>query len=390
MGNLASRRILVDFNGHAGSPPVQPLIEELRRLKVGELITLRHPLSRAHGRAHEMNVYRDGLLTDSRSWQSPIPPPASFLLDGLYPVRLPRVDVWVGMNPLSAYRGLLRKRFGRAGRVVYWAIDYSPRRFASSPAETLYRHFEEQSCLQADLRIELSARAAHARQESLGFEARTTAAPCLVLPIGVDRQDVARGRSEHPRPLNLVFAGSLDERNGAHLLIPLVQDVKTQFPSCHLTVIGRGPLQEVIRESINRFQLDRHVTLVGFLESHSAVTDLLRQAQIGLAPYTNLGNNSFTQFADPSKIKDYLAAGLPVISTPETPIANLLEEREAGVICEPKPQTLADAVVALLSDEPRLHRYSRRAVDLAAEYTWDTLLQPLVNFISHPDDWQIE
>jgi len=170
----------------------------------------------------------------------------------------------------------------------------------------------------------------------------------------------------------------------------MLQLIRRKFPSGHLTVIGRGPLDKEICESITRLELQDHVKLVGFLESHADVTASLRQAQIGLAPYTNLGKDSFTQFADPSKIKDYLAAGLPVVTTSETPIAHLLEARGAGTICEPEPQALADAVIALLNDEPRWRTHSRQAADLAEEFSWETLLQPFMDFIIQPEDWRIE
>jgi len=52
---------------------------------------------------------------------------------------------------------------------------------------------------------------------------------------------------------------------------------------------------------------------------------LLSSASIGLATYLE-SEESFTQFADPGKLKNYLAAGLPIVMTRVPYNADSLEE----------------------------------------------------------------
>ena len=64
------------------------------------------------------------------------------------------------------------------------------------------------------------------------------------------------------------------------------------------------------------------------MPDHRRVEELLAEASIAAAP-SDPSETTFTRFADPGKLKSYLAAGLPIVLTDVPPNARELAD-EAG------------------------------------------------------------
>jgi glycosyltransferase involved in cell wall biosynthesis len=79
---------------------------------------------------------------------------------------------------------------------------------------------------------------------------------------------------------------------------------------------------------------------------------------VGLAPYTAMEGFYFS----PLKLAEYMAAGLCPIVSSIGGLAETVRHGEAGVVIPPDdPQALADALLALDRDRPRLRELGRRA-----------------------------
>jgi glycosyltransferase involved in cell wall biosynthesis len=111
----------------------------------------------------------------------------------------------------------------------------------------------------------------------------------------------------------------------------------------------------------------------GFVEDHRQVEAILAECSVGIAPYlTDVG--SFTQFADPGKLKAYLGAGLPIVVTPVPPIAKELAESGAALIVESSPESVADGIEAVLSSAVDWQRRRDAALRLTQRYDWEVIL----------------
>src|SRR5450755_4442805 len=73
----------------------------------------------------------------------------------------------------------------------------------------------------------------------------------------------------------------------------------------------------------------------------SQLAALIAGSSIALAPYRATADN-FTRFADPSKVKGYLAAGLPTLVTDVPPNARELERCGGAKVIDDDPRALAD------------------------------------------------
>ncbi len=119
--------------------------------------------------------------------------------------------------------------------------------------------------------------------------------------------------------------------------------------------------------------------------------DALLEATIAISLHRNHLETHYA--AVRSRILDHLWAGLPSVVSGGDPASLLLQGegpgsgKEAGVVVPPEAvESVAEAVVSLLSDEERRQSCSAAARELATSMTWEHVLEPLATFCHSP--WQ--
>ena len=102
---------------------------------------------------------------------------------------------------------------------------------------------------------------------------------------------------------------------------------------------------------------------------------MLRGADVGLIPYAS---NQLTASIFPMKVYEYLAAGLPVVSTPLPALSDVAEVARAGDAAE-----MAARIGATLArDDADLRMERSRA---AAGHSWEARLEQLAAAVRELD-----
>ena len=336
------------------------------------VVTVLHPLTHEEGRRHIVSEHANGALVRERSRLVPLHPPLSYAADPVVPLWLPKVDVWFGFNPLACGRGLVARRFGRAGRAVLWSVDFVPDRFGRGTLLTrLYDRLDRLCCIRADARVELSeaARATRLAHHGLGADA----VPASVVPMGawVERTPHT---PEHGHCMGrVVFLGHLVPRQGVALLLDALAELRRRGSPLDLDVIGGGPELAPLQSRADALDLAGAVAFHGFLDDEREIDRLLAGASVAVAPYEP-SEDTFSRFADPGKLKRYLAAGLPVVLTDVPPNAGELA-REAGAEIVPyDASALATALESALASPERWRDRRALALGFARQFDWELLL----------------
>jgi glycosyltransferase involved in cell wall biosynthesis len=351
-----------------GSGPADAL-EEYARERAERVIVVRHAFSYARKVDSIARRWERGRLVDSRRirWHARVPGPITWtkdlVLDVLWGGRTSgAIDVFVGIDPLNAAAGLALRRAGKARRVVFWTIDYVPERFESRLLNGIYHRFDRLCVRSCDQTWNASPRMEPARRER-GVTGRQR-----VVPIGAN----VRAPRPPADPSQAIFVGHLLEKQGVQLVLrawPLVRD---HVPTARLVIVGDGPYRETLESLAAELDLDEAIEFTGYVERHEEVEDLIGQSAVGLAVY-DPGIASFTEFADPGKIKNYLAAGVPVVTTRVVHSARELEASGAAFVVDYEAAAVADAVAGILGDAERQHRMRRAAAALGSEADWTTI-----------------
>jgi glycosyltransferase involved in cell wall biosynthesis len=329
--------------------------------------TVFHPLTREQGNTHVIATYADGAPVGERRIPLGLSPPASFVLDPFVPVLPPEADVWFGFNPLACARGLLARR---AHRVILWSVDFVPDRFGRGTLPTrIYDRLDRLCCRRADGRVELSEAARAGRNARHALEGE--AAEAHIVPMGawIDRVPTTPPDGDARR--RVVFLGHLVERQGVDVLLDALA-------ACELAadVIGTGPLEAELRDRASRLGVD--VTFHGYVDDHRTVERILSAGSVAVAPYRR-SDDTFTRYADPGKLKAYVAAGLPIVMTDVPPNAAELAAEAGAEIVDDDPASIAAAITRAL-DSPEKWR-ARRAAALAyaRRFDWNVLLGELLD-----------
>src|SRR5688500_10729943 len=147
----------------------------------------------------------------------------------------------------------------------------------------------------------------NARASALAIAAATAYHPVLAdagasrvvtIPVGVDVQALRVERIAHQR-FTLVYAGSLGERYDLDTLLSAVEGLVVE-----ILVAERGPADERVRA-----RGLPNVRFIGAVPPPERAR-LYAQADAGVAPYA-----AGSTVALPLKLFDYLAAGLPIITS---------------------------------------------------------------------------
>jgi glycosyltransferase involved in cell wall biosynthesis len=357
-------------NGFADGP-AQALRDYL--VKQGaDVVTIFHPLTPEQGGRHVITSYRGGELTAERTVRLPLKPPASFLADPVVPLAPPRVGAWFGFNPLACGRGLLARKRGRAQTVVLWSVDFVPDRFGAGTVPTrIYDRLDRLCATRADARIELSTAARDARdlRHGLAHDPERT----HVVPMGAWLNRVESTPADGSSRRRVVFLGHLVPRQGVDLLLDALALLRSRGEAISADVVGTGPLEASLRERAAALDLGDSVSFHGFVTDHRDVEQLLARSSIAVAPYRP-EEGTFTPYADPGKLKAYLAAGLPIVLTNVPPNAGELAREAGAEIVDYDATAIAAAIVRGLTTPEHWLERRNAALAYAQRFDWGVLL----------------
>jgi glycosyltransferase involved in cell wall biosynthesis len=360
--------VAIVSNGFAEGP-AQALRDYLVA-RDANVVTIFHPLTPEQGRSHRIATYAGGAQTGERTVSLPVGPPASFVLDSFVPLLPPRVDAWFGFNPLACARGLVARGQGRARRVVLWSVDFVPDRFGRGTLPTrIYDRVDRLSCRRADARIELSeaARDGRNRRHDLPPEA----ARAHVVPMGAWIDRIPTTPPDGFLQRRVVFLGHLVARQGVGTLLAAL----AALDDVAADVIGTGPLETELRRQAKRAGLD--VTFHGYVADHRGVEQLLSRSAVAVAPYAQT-DETFTRYADPGKLKAYVAAGLPIVLTDVPPNAQELASEAGAELVADEPAALAAAISRALASPDQWRARRESALAYARRFDWNALLGDLL------------
>ena len=122
----------------------------------------------------------------------------------------------------------------------------------------------------------------------------------------------------------------------------------------------------------NELGVSNNIEFKGFVKDHRDVENMLVKCAVGLAIYEP-NPDSITQYTDPSKPKQYMACGLPVIITRVPWIAEKIEENTMGVVVDYSEAELSDAIIKLLSGNEFYANCRKNVIEFASELGWEKI-----------------
>jgi len=186
-----------------------------------------------------------------------------------------------------------------------------------------------------------------------------------IVPNGVL---IPKGAEPGGREHRVVFAGRQEARKGLHVLLRAWPDVRKRS-GARLRIAGADPL--AVRLLLTRLRVpDDGIDVLGFL-SQEDLTAELSSAKALIAP--SLGGESFGMV-----LTRAFACATPVVASDITGYRDVMTDETSVAVPPGEPEALADAIAALLADEPRREALGAAARQLAIErYSWADIARRL-------------
>jgi glycosyltransferase involved in cell wall biosynthesis len=161
-----------------------------------------------------------------------------------------------------------------------------------------------------------------------------------------------------------VDRGLVDTIDALALLAQRGMRVRARF-------VGAGRDLELLmnRAAAHGLGPDR-LEFTGYVTGHARALELVAEARIGLLPHYA---TEWAETTIPNKLFDYMAAGIPVLSSDNTPCARILTATGAGRTFRAGDVTaLADAVTDMLGDERELMKQGAAGKTAVLQrYNWE-------------------
>lgn len=357
------KRLLIIIQPHPGSDRVNPIIEIYeenslkKKYEISSLLYLPIFL---------ICKFRN---TDKTHFSFKMRDLLSVIITGLFCRK--KFNYFIGLECVNTLGGIILKKLGRVNKVIYYVSDYSPIRFGNSFFNSIYLWLDRFCAMHSDYIWDVSIAMQSARIKA-GLSSDKSA-PEMHVPNALFPSQIAYLPVLKRIPYSLVYMGTLGYENGPDLAIETLTKIKSKFPEAKLHIIGGGKENlDRLKKLVEKLNLTNSVIFYGFVVDNNKMAEIVRKCYVALAPYRAI-EKSVRWYADATKIRQYLASGLPVITTHVPPLGKQIVAAGAGILIKDDQNDLYRAVEKIFSDSALYKKLQKKAVELSKDNTWENV-----------------
>lgn len=361
---------------YTGTPggPVDKFYEFLKRENT--VYSIRHPLW--------LNSNLPSIISDRhREIAFRIYSPIQYPLEGLITLffwnrffgRPKKINLAICFDSLSFIHIFMLKFLFHVNKIVFYNIDYSRKRFPNRIMNFIYQKINLLSYKKCDYFFslydtfikEVDPKGTYAYKNYL---VKTT----------VNTYSINTRLKKYKN--SLIYAGVLDYGSvNFNPLLAALKRLKEDGSEFRFDIYGKeGPKGE-LRENIARFQLEEFVFLKGVAENKILIEKILPQYKVGVCPYVTKRNSFapdhvFLGSDLTAKLVDYIAAGLPIITTRINDAFDMIEENKFGFLVG-TTEDWYKKIKELFTNQTIYTLYRNNALKFAKNYDERKVLGPI-------------
>ncbi len=169
----------------------------------------------------------------------------------------------------------------------------------------------------------------------------------------LDRNWLKKNYGVEPEEKTLLFVGRLGKEKNVEFLLKSFQDVLKSIPDCRLVLVGKGPLEEHLRQLCRQQVIEDKVIFTGEL-SRQQIVHCYASSDLFVFPSV-----SDTQGLVIGEAK---AAGVPVVAIRAFGPAEMVNHCEDGLLTENALPDFTGAIIKLLKDKELYSRMRKQSL----------------------------
>lgn len=286
-----------------------------------------------------------------------------------------KFDVYIGIDGLCTLFGLILKKLGKCRKVIYWSMDFVPfNRFKDKWKNFLYHKVNTFSCKNSDEVWDLSPRMPLGRKKYLKIKHKDYKLHRIV-PYGVWTSQIKTISYDKCEKQTLVFMGHLLKKQGIDMIIKKIPDIVREIPNFELKIIGDGNYKNQLERLVDILEVKNYCTFLGRISDKRLRKEIAKSA-VAIAPYY-VGKDSYTYYADPGKVKTYLACGVPVLLTNLPWNVKEIEKSKCGLIIKDDGNDLVNKLAYLMKKEIN-PKFRKNAIKYSEKFNYEKIFVNLI------------
>lgn len=362
--------------------PDDELVVYLNNKKYDNVLHIMHSFSDAPDRCSYYRLYKSGKLVKEHKGKDykNFPEPILYLKELLatrryiYSTNI-SYGTYIGMDGLCVMFGRILKLFRKVKKVIFWTMDFVPEnRFQGGWKNKIYHWINISGYKGADEMWDLSPRMLEAREKFLGIK-ESDYKFHKVVPYGMWVDKVKTYAYDEIDQYTIVFMGHLLAKQGVQLILESLPDIIKKYPKIKFKIIGGGSYRYELEKLVIKLDIKKYCVFLGKIEDIKELEDEVAKSTIAVAPYIKK-LDTWTYYADPGKIKTYLACGVPVLLTDIPWNAEDIEENKCGIIIEENKKSIINAINFLLKKSNNI-QYRQNTKKYARKFNYTDIFSSL-------------
>ena len=159
-------------------------------------------------------------------------------------------------------------------------------------------------------------------------------------------------------PFRILSSARLVEKKGLCYLVEACRIMMDQGVDLRCTIGGSGPLEQEIRDQVQRLGLSAAITITGTPIQQEDLPAFMHSGDVFCLPCVWAADRDVDGL--PQMLMEAMACGLPVVATRLVGIPDLVIHEQTGLLVEPNnAEALAAALTRLYEDQELSHRVSQ-------------------------------
>jgi glycosyltransferase involved in cell wall biosynthesis len=267
---------------------------------------------------------------------------------------------------------------------LYW--NEHPTHFSADPPDggvlkTLFRRFTRWSLYYSARRTTLVMPIGEAHRDDL-LSNGVSPKRMRMIYMGVHAGFVSSGDSRHldSGPVRLIYVGSVSRERGRDVMLEGLAEASRHGVPAHLTLVGANDEQiSYCRDYAKRLGIDSKVSVIGRV-SGTEIPRYLRAADVGVCLWED---QPWWRFNPPTKLFEYLVAGLPVLASDIRTHTAYIQDGHNGFIFAYSAAGFASAIQRLHEGRAELGTLSAQAKDTGEEFLWGKIEPTFLSVVHH-------
>jgi len=199
------------------------------------------------------------------------------------------------------------------------------------------------------------------------------------IPNGVDYDLFSESYKDIRRENTMIYVGTISEWSGLDLVIHSIPDILKRIPDIKLLIVGEGEFSNELKKMVEKMELNHCVRFLG-KRQYTEIPKILSECKIGLATYPQI---DLMEYAFTLKLIEYMAAGLPVITTNVGDGTQIIKESGAGYVVDYNTKLFLKAVIKLIENENLWYLMSKNGLEYARKFDWANLASLEMSVLNH-------